>query len=169
MKAHVLTGLPNKYSVLRTQLYTSQTATHDDYKRYIHGFWWTKLGGKCLMESGSVCTYNGRSNGEESLNSEAYFNGKCHKCGKWGNKAKDYRSDQKSSGKKKFEGTCNWCGKKGHKEKQCFSKKNAKPLATVSENSKNTEEEVLACMCETEHEGNKAKVCDAVCKGDEET
>ena len=164
MKAHIIIGLPDKYSVLYTQLYTSQTATNNDYKRYIHGFWWTKLGGKRPMESGSVHTYNGCSSGEEALNSEAYFNGKCCKCGKWGHKAKDCRSDQKSSRKRKFEGTCNWCGKKGHKEKQCFSKKNRKPRVTVSENSENTEGEVLACMCKTEHEGNEAKVCD-----DEET
>ena len=155
MKAHVLTGLPDEYSVLRTQLYTSQTATYDDYKRYIHGFWWTELGGKRLMETGSVRTYDGRSNGEEALNSENYFNGKCRKCSKWGHRAKECKSGQKSGEKRRFEGTCNWCGKKGHKEKQCFAKKNGKPRVTVSENSDNTEEEVLACMCETGHEVHK--------------
>ena len=54
MKAHVLTSLPDEYSVLRTQLYTNGNATYDNYKRFIHGFWWTELGGKRLMETGSV-------------------------------------------------------------------------------------------------------------------
>ena len=169
MKAPVLTGLPDEYSVLRTQLYTSQTATYDDYKRYIHGFWWTELGGKKLMESGGVRTYEGRKDDEEALNLETYFNGKCRKCGKWGHKGKDCRSSQKSGAKRKFEGTCNWCGKKGHKERQCFAKKNGKPRVTMTENTENTEDEVMACMCVTEYVRNEAIGCGSTCKKDVET
>ena len=48
MKAHVLSGLPDEYSVLRTQLYTNREATFDDYKTFIQGFWWTELNGRKL-------------------------------------------------------------------------------------------------------------------------
>ena len=51
MKAHVLSGLPDDYSVLRTQLYTNRDATYNDYKIYIQGFWWTKLNGRKLTEN----------------------------------------------------------------------------------------------------------------------
>ena len=145
MKAHVLSGLPKEYSVLRTQLYTNRSATYDDYKTFIHGYWWTELNGRKLTESGDVRKSEYVSNEEEALNSEPYFPGKCKKCGKRGHKAKDCKSS-KSGNKPRFEGTCNWCGKKGHKEKQCFAKKQGK-ARTVNENSQNTEEEVLACMC----------------------
>ena len=107
------------------------------------------------METGSVHKDENGSRGEIALNTEAYFHGTCRKCGKWGHKANICKSGQKSGRKKKFEGTCNWCGKKGHKEKQWFSKKNGKPRTVTTENSENTEEEVLACMCVVVHEGQE--------------
>ena len=121
MKAHILSGLPNEYSVLRTQLYTNRSATYEDYKTFIHGFWWTELNGRKLTETGEVRKGLYRGNDEEALNTESYFPGKCRKCGKKGHKAKFCKMAKSSSGtKKKFEGTCNWCGKKGHKEKKCL-------------------------------------------------
>ena len=107
MKAHVLTGLPNEYNVLGTQLYTNRSATCNGYKRSIHGFWWTELRGKRLMETESVHKDENGSRGEVALNKQGYFHGKCRKCGKWGHKVNVNKSGQKSGGKKKFEGMCN--------------------------------------------------------------
>ena len=48
--------------------------------------------------------------------------GKYHKCGQVGHKAKDCKSE-----KKKFTGKCNWCQQPGHKEAQCWAKKHGDP------------------------------------------
>ena len=38
MKAHILSGLKNEYSVLHTQLYTYRDVSYDEYKIFIQGF-----------------------------------------------------------------------------------------------------------------------------------
>ena len=56
----------------------------------------------------------------------AKFKGRCNKCGKFGHKAKDCRSnvdnDKEKNQKKKFTGKCFHCGKSGHKEADCWAK-----------------------------------------------
>ena len=56
----------------------------------------------------------------------AKFKGRCNKCGKFGHKAKDCRSnvdsDKEKNLKKKFTGKCFHCGKVGHKEISCWIK-----------------------------------------------
>ena len=46
------------------------------------------------------------------------FKYNCHKCGKKGHMAKDYRV--KDNNCKKFSGICNGCDKYGHKFKDCW-------------------------------------------------
>ena len=51
--------------------------------------------------------------------------GRCNKCGKFGHKAKDCRSNmdrKEQQEKKKFTGKCFHCGKVGHKEADCWVK-----------------------------------------------
>ena len=55
MKAHILSGLKNEYSVLHTQLYTYRDVSYDEYKIFIQGFQWTELNGRKLTNSGEVC------------------------------------------------------------------------------------------------------------------
>ena len=58
----------------------------------------------------------------------AAFEGKCHKCCKFGHMARDCKSGGKggkSDGKKskgKFNGTCHQCGKSGHKKEDCWQR-----------------------------------------------
>ena len=56
----------------------------------------------------------------------AKFKGRCNKCGKFGHKAKDCRSnvdnDKEKNQRKKFMGKCFHCGKSGHKEVDCWAK-----------------------------------------------
>ena len=53
------------------------------------------------------------------------FKGHCNKCGKFGQKAKDCRSNpnnHQATLKKRFTGKCHHCGKMGHKEADCWAK-----------------------------------------------
>ena len=81
------------------------------------------------------------------------FKGRCNKCGKFGHKAKDCRSNtengnKKNNPKKKFSGKCFHCGKMGHKEADCWSK-HGKPddkvnTANESEEEDDTEEVLIS-------------------------
>ena len=72
------------------------------------------------------------------------FKGRCNKCGKFGHKAKDCRSnidnDKEKNQKKKFAGKCFYCGKVGHREANCWAK-HGKPADRVNTAKEYEEEE----------------------------
>lgn len=74
-------------------------------------------------------------------NQEKSFNGKCGKCGKWGHKKADCKSQ--GSGNKK----CNHCGKPGHFEANCWKKDPSKAPEYIR---KKIEAEASAASLETE-------------------
>ena len=88
------------------------------------------------------------------------FKGRCNKCGKFGHKAKDCRSNPDSNDnqekKRRFNGKCHYCGKVGHKEIQCWLKHGKpKDKANTAKDGKDDEsdsedEVVLMCMEVTE-------------------
>ena len=87
----------------------------------------------------------------------AKFKGRCNKCGKFGDKAKDcpfnVDSDKEKNQKKKFTGKCFHCGKVGHKEVNCWIKhgKLGERANTTEEDNdvESDEETVLISMEET--------------------
>ena len=83
-----------------------------------------RMNGKRTIDS------NTNDEGETALFAGG-FKGKCNKCGRYGHKAKDCRSNSNgnssgnnnNNGSRKFNGECHYCGKKGHMKKDCFKKK----------------------------------------------
>ena len=85
-----------------------------------------------------------RSGKEVQLtNQERPFNGKCGKCGKWGHKKADCKSQGQGAGNKK----CNHCGKQGHLEANCWRKNPSKAPEHIR---KKIEAEASAASIETE-------------------
>ncbi len=109
---------------------------------------------------------------EEALLTRGTYKGRCHKCGQWGHKRADCKSNGTSNHrnksnnnrvqgnnnnnnqeakKPKFNGNCNYCKKRGHKEVDCFKKKREEgnknketaSNAQQSEDSKKDESEVV--------------------------
>ena len=79
---------------------------------------------------------------EQALYASSGFKGKCHKCGKYGHKAANCRTNKNSqkkhdNGKKHFNKkpyklTCYNCGEEGHKAKDCPKKKSNTETANPS-------------------------------------
>ena len=86
----------------------------------------------------------------------AKFKGRCNKCGKFGHKAKDCRSniinDKEKKQKNKFTGKCFHCGKVGHKEANCWiqhGKPGERANTAEDDDVESDEETVLITMEET--------------------
>jgi gag-polypeptide of LTR copia-type/Zinc knuckle len=73
------------------------------------------------------------------------FKGRCNKCGRYGHKSNDCKSDQLNG----FKGKCNYCGILGHKENDCRKKKR-------EEENKNTR---IANVANETKEGEDKDVC----------
>ena len=113
-----------------------------DDKKHIRNVWYTNLGGKTLIDSGTCqkVTIGGDKStsdeGEKYLYTDVpgSFPFKCRKCVQHGHKAKDCISGgnhngggNNNGGYKKFQGKCNWCQKTGHKEYKCYANKRGEP------------------------------------------
>ena len=102
------------------------------------------------------------------------YKGRCKKCGKYGHKSADCRSDPSNSNnnwynnnngkhkhkhKHKFKGKCNYCGMEGHKEKDCWKKQ--RETTTESSNITSNGDLVLAVVPEKNNYIERTNISDA--------
>jgi hypothetical protein len=116
--AHIITKLPEVYRPLVVGLKLSSTTYGvEDIQKEVRDFWNRYVKGK---------GNSGTKKGGVALFGEAKFKGNCRKCGKYGHKAADCRSNGNGIEKTKFGGSkdkseieCFKCKKKGHYARQC--------------------------------------------------
>ncbi len=54
MKAQVLANLPEEYKPVCTNLYMNSQFNYEDYQRHIRNYWYAKLGGKDMINYGTM-------------------------------------------------------------------------------------------------------------------
>jgi len=150
---HIMNNLPSAHDSLIENLEDKLDSTFDtltmsvlrdkDFEKYE----------KIKRRKGIKTDYSeSEEEGEKELFPKT-FKGRCRRCGKFGHKAADCKTDLKKgpwnprsnknngggNNQGRFQGKCNYCGKYGHKEADCWVKY-GKPNAKEERNNQAAEE-----------------------------
>ena len=131
---HIMNNLPSAYDGLIENLEDMLDSTSDPLPMSILRDKVSEKYEKIKRRKGIKDEASDSEDEEERALFAKRFKGRCRKCGKFGHKAADCKSDikkgpwtpsKKNGGggsRVRFQGKCNYCGKYGHKEADCWAK-----------------------------------------------
>ena len=148
---HVMNNLPSAYDGLIENLEDRLDSTFDPLTMTVLRDKVSEKYEKIKRRKGIKDEVSDSEEEEEKALFAKQFKGRCRKCGKFGHKAADCKSDIKKGpwnpskrnggggSRTRFQGKCNYCGKYGHKEADCWAKQGK--IKTEESNNQAVEEQ----------------------------